>query len=358
MLPKKGDHIPKISGFPVPYTRNRSITIYIDSLGDKEDPGQYIRRAALSLREVVEENGIKLSSVHVACFGGFWSNRKQHQGRKPVYGVLTNVSSYRDGWNDLNIHEIFSSCLGGHNNNLSLSYGTDVDAAAFGEFLYEGRRRGFKGEDLDAFYSNYTLIALNFSRSINGGIVRHGELWEGASHPLMSAIRPRRFTISVPGHGMWTDLFQGDCIYHQDCIEGLIGVSALEARADMPFTEIPPEHPVWEIFAYYAAQLCITLASILSPSTIVLMGRSTHQTENSKFSSHILKMIRNNFYERIGDGRGNFRPGYEDLRKMREFIRMPTQPERLDPSHPKGGLPGRHGALRLAAADVLRGMEL
>ena len=66
-----------------------------------------------------------------------------------------------------------------------------------------------------------------------------------------------------------------NCPYHGDCLEGLANAGAVSARCQVSPAQlhsVPDSHPVWDIEAFYLANLCQTLATIVSPHVIVLGG--------------------------------------------------------------------------------------
>ena len=352
-MPPAGTSITRVGQKPVPHTLNRDIvTIPPVSCLDKL-PAIALSECADLLYSNVLRHRLNLQFVHIACFGGFISTDKSDRDvdNYQKYGVLTNVSSYPKDWHGLNLYKIVKNRL--HRNSLSpaISVGTDVDAAALGEFLFD--MRNLRGQEQVRYINERTLVCLSISRSINGGIIRRNEIWEGEKHPLMSIIRPPRFTINSGLDGTWTDLFEGTCQYHKDCIEGLIGVGAIEARTGLFFDDIPDDHPVWDIVAYYVAQLCICVVGLLTPSTIVLTGRSIKQMDVGNFSETIIQKIRGHFYFHLTDSIGRHQPSYPELLDKPEFIRLPRQPKRNNIEYPTGGVPGRHGALRLAASEAI-----
>lgn len=321
-----------------------------------KSPEEAVRQSAEALVAVVAENKLELGAVHVASFGGFVSLKQadKRRVRDPRYGVMTNVSAYPEGWDGLRLHSIFEKAFRDRELSPHIDVGTNVDAAAFGEFLYGCRN--LRGQELMRYVNETTLVCLNFSRTINIGIVRNGDLWTGENHPLLAMQRPARFTIEDGEGNTLFDLFEGNCPYHRDCLEGLVGVAALEERTGFDdFRDIPEDHEVWELLAYYVAQACISVVSILVPSTIILTGRCTRQIEADAFSEVFLKRVRGHFYGRISDGCGNFRPAYLDPAQLapEEFIRLPSLPHKTPNGKKHGGVPGRHGALRLAAKQVL-----
>ena len=66
-----------------------------------------------------------------------------------------------------------------------------------------------------------------------------------------------------------------NCPFHADCLEGLANAKACADRCDKKPSElhtVDDSHPAWDIEAFYLANLCMTLATIVSPHVIVLGG--------------------------------------------------------------------------------------
>jgi predicted NBD/HSP70 family sugar kinase len=67
----------------------------------------------------------------------------------------------------------------------------------------------------------------------------------------------------------------GTCPFHEDCIEGMAGASAIAKRCGCSMNElsrVPDDHPAWDAAAHYVAGLCATLVMVVSPQRIVLGG--------------------------------------------------------------------------------------
>lgn len=328
--------------------------IHLPELGcEGIPPKNAIQMAAQMLKSRVSADGIQLGAVHIATFGGVESVSEDRKSDAPEsqYGRITNASAHPGAWEGINLHVEFKSVLKEVSPNILVTVGTDADAAAYGEFLHEAQRK--KESVRENYLKSGSLVCLNISRSINGGIVKGGELWSAENHPTMSSIRPPRYTIKNDTGGTWFDLYEGNCRFHGDCIEGLIGASALEERTGYDsFEDIPLDHQVWDLVAYYVAQLCITVTAVLAPEAIILIGKSIRHGEDSAFSESILKRVRGHFYARITNQTGETRPQYEAIQLKNRFIRLPAKVRTKD-GLLREGRPGRHGALRLAARNYL-----
>ena len=132
-----------------------------------------------------------------------------------------------------------------------MGFDTDVNGAA----LAEGRWGAARGLEDFAYVTVGTGIGV-------GTIVRGRSVF-GMNHTELGHIRVAR----KPG-----DKFPGVCPFHGDCIEGLASGPAIEARAGMPASQLPPDHPAWDFVAHGLGQLMHTMVLTTAPSRIFLGG--------------------------------------------------------------------------------------
>jgi fructokinase len=98
------------------------------------------------------------------------------------------------------------------------------------------------------------------------GLVLEGRPVHGMMHPEGAHIKCER----CPG-----DDYAGDCPYHGACIEGMCNAkSAADRLGIVPsqLSSIPDDHPVWNIQAYYIAQLCAAIIYLTSAKRIIIGG--------------------------------------------------------------------------------------
>ena len=163
------------------------------------------------------------------------------------YGYIT--STPKPGWQDFDVLSHFS------HTGVPTGFNTDVNTAAYGELVY-----GEHGADVRS------VVYVTVGTGIGAGIVADGHMITGILHPEAGHIMVRRHV---------DDTFKGVCPFHGDCLEGLATANAIAARLGIGIKELKAlsdEHPVWEMEAYYLAQLCINMAMIVSPHVIVLGG--------------------------------------------------------------------------------------
>lgn len=309
-------------------------------------------------------NSTRLESVAIACFGPFESlqNPPDIPDRKSNYGKLSALPSYED-WGGTELCYIFAKGFQKQGVLPLVRVYLDTESGAFGEYWYHCP----DDEERQSIYHEETSVAfLKFSRSVNGGIARQGKISQGRFHPLMSAIPPRRYSEMIDGC-LVVDEFGGCCLFHGDCIEGLVGLRALEERTGLPFEDIPNDETVlWRMVAYYIANLCISVTATLSPSRIVVGGRVFREESKSdpEFANRLLEMVRGYFYGYVAPwneehSRCDISPNYKEMRDEKNYICLPVKPElkvKLSEHANRNenrAMPVRHGALRLAAYNLI-----
>jgi fructokinase len=101
-------------------------------------------------------------------------------------------------------------------------------------------------------------------------------------HPEGAHIKFERF----PG-----DNYPGCCPFHGACVEGMSNAKAVADRLNiLPnlLNTIPDDHPVWNIQAYYIAQLCTAIICLTSVQRIIIGGGLTKQ---KSLLEHIKKHV-------------------------------------------------------------------
>lgn len=161
---------------------------------------------------------------------------------------------------------------------------TDVNAAAYGE-LKKGVAQG-----------KQSCVYLTVGTGVGGGVVIDGQIFSGIAHPEMGHIHVKRHP---------EDDYAGTCPYHGDCLEGMAAGPSLEARTGIKGQDLPEDHPIWDIQAYYIAQALMSYALVLAPEMFVLGGGVMNQ-------DHLLMRIRQSFVEQMA--------GYMETPAPSEYI--------------------------------------
>jgi fructokinase len=166
------------------------------------------------------------------------------QTQSDTYGFVTSTA--KAGWRNSDVARRLEKRFG-----LPVGFDTDVNAAA----LAEGRWGAGVGLTDFAYVTVGTGIGV--------GTVVNGKTAFGFNHTELGHVRIARRT----GDG-----FAGVCPFHGDCVEGLASGPAIEARAGMPASKLPMDHPVWEYVAHDLAQLLHTMVLTTAPRRIFLGG--------------------------------------------------------------------------------------
>lgn len=182
----------------------------------------------------------KLSALGIACFGPL-----DVRSASSTFGFI--LPTTKPGWSNVNVLGRVKSTF-----DVPIVFDTDVNGAAFGEWTW-GAAQG-----LDTF------LYLTVGTGIGGGAMTNGSLLHGLSHPEMGHIL-------IP-HDKARDPFEGNCLFHKDCFEGLASGPAIEARWGQKAETLPPEHSAWELEAEYVALALANFIVTLSPQRIVLGG--------------------------------------------------------------------------------------
>lgn len=214
----------------------------------------------------------KLAAMGIGSFGPICINKKLDN-----YGYITTTP--KKGWSNVDVLSAIKTRY-----NIPVGWTTDVNAAAYGEF-----KKGIAvGKD--------SCLYITIGTGVGAGAVVNNQLLEGINHPEMGHIK-----LKIHPY----DSYEGNCIYHSDCFEGLASGPAIENRLKRKAQNLSPADPFWEIEAYYIAQAIMNYTVVLSPEIIILGGGVMHQ-------DHLFPMIRQSLEEQLAN--------YVKLPTMEEYI--------------------------------------
>jgi fructokinase len=224
------------------------------------DPDKTLAEVVLFFQDQASLNPIK--ALGVACFGPL-----DLDPSSPGFGSITTTP--KAGWENIHIVKRLESEL-----HLPVTIDTDVNAAAFGEYLWGAPQK----ED--------PLIYLTVGTGIGGGVIVRGKPVHGLVHPEMGHLQ-------IP-HDWQKDPFPGVCPYHGDCFEGLACGGALNARFGQPAELFPADHPAWDLEAGYIAAALVNLTLVFSPRKIILGGGVMQQSRLFPLiQQKVLKLLNN-----------------------------------------------------------------
>jgi fructokinase len=121
------------------------------------------------------------------------------------------------------------------------------------------------------------------------GLVLETHPVHGMMHPEGAHIKCER----LPG-----DDYPGNCPYHGACIEGMSCAKAVADRLGiLPslLSSIPDDNPVWNVQAYYIAQLCASVIYLTSVKRIIIGGGLTKRSGLFEHIRKYVQQILNNY---------------------------------------------------------------
>lgn len=202
-----------------------------------------------------------LKGIGVGSFGPIDVHRNS-----PTYGYITSTPKL--AWQNFDfIGEIKKHF------NLPVAWTTDVNAAAYGEYVF-GQGRGLS-----------SLVYYTIGTGVGGGAIQGGDFVEGFSHPEMGHM------MVVPHEN---DHFEGSCPFHGNCLEGMAAGPSIEARFGKQGQDIPATDDFWETEAYYIAQCAYNTTLMLSPEVIIFGGGVMKQ-------NHMLSKVRAAFSKLLNE---------------------------------------------------------
>ena len=216
-----------------------------------------------------------IDALGIGCFGPLELNPKAEK-----YGYITTTTKL--AWRNFDF-------LGSMKNALQCPVGfdTDVNGSVLGEVTF-GQAKG-----------KSCALYLTIGTGIGAGIYIEGKLLHGMLHPEAGHVLITRKE---------TDIYEGKCPYHKNCLEGLASGPAIEGRYGKKAADLAGDEVVWDLVADYIAQALTGYILTLSPEIIILGGGVMHQMQ-------LFPLIRKKVTEYLG--------GYvntEELSDMEHYI--------------------------------------
>ncbi len=235
-----------------------------------------------------------LTAVGIGSFGPIVLDRSL-----PNYGSVAPTT--KPFWSNAPVVAPIQQALG-----IPVGFDLDVTTAGLGELQW-GAGRGLKH-----------IVYYTVGTGIGAGVITNGGPIACLAHPEAGHQRLSRHP---------EDLFEGNCSFHADCLEGMASGPAIEKRWGMKAHLLPPDHVAWRIQADYLAQAVMNTILFVSPQRIILGGGVMEQM-------HLFPMIRQRVLERLN--------GYINVDAITQHIDEYIVPPAL------GNRAGMLGALVLA----------
>lgn len=281
--------------------------------------------------------------VTVSSFGPFLAIGLEKRQDDKNYGLIADATNYAD-WAYFNVYRAskdaarkyakaaknnaFKTARTSVVSDPDIIVSADVNVAALGEhFWFNEAVEDDKNQDLQSRIQ-FATAYVKISQSVNAGLCTDGWVVKGRHQPVMSVFKPRKNFPAVIDNELSTNLefideYPGACEVHGDCIEGLVSAVALVDRAKVDhFEQISPDDALWDVTAYYIAELCLNITTMVSPRRISLGGRvlrGPHIEENGW--QELIEAVR--YYFEIGlegERRGKKTPYYAELDDLDTYI--------------------------------------
>lgn len=220
-----------------------------DTLSDPDYTIDYVAKGILNKLEMLTFNNKScITKIGISCFGPL-----EIEKSKEEYGKILNTP--KKGWSNYNLADKLIKSFNIKNKNC-LYFQTDVNAAVTLEYK----------SNIHLNCSSIAYITIGTGCGI--GIISQGHLIKGLMHTEGGHI-------NVKVHPEDKD-FEGTCRLHGNCLEGLISNISIAKRKGLKnvndLTNISNNDIIWDIEAYYIAQLCLSLLYLLSVQKIIIGG--------------------------------------------------------------------------------------
>ncbi|SCC05002.1 ROK family protein [Weissella bombi] len=203
-----------------------------------------------------------IAAIGIAAFGPIDINPQSR-----TYGYVLDTP--KRGWSGYNFLGAMQAWR-----DIPYYWTTDVNGAGWSEYVSGAAK------DVE------NVVYLTVGTGVGAGIIQHGHLLSGNSHPEAGHIMMRKHP---------KDKYVGHCPFHGDtCLEGLASGPAIEERWQESAKSLPDDHLAWEIEADYLAQALVTYTTILRPDRIIFGGGVPHR-------SILLPMVRESFARQLAD---------------------------------------------------------
>lgn len=201
-------------------------------------PPETVAGCVALLRNEASRIGLPIRGLGLACFGPLNLDPSSKD-----FGALRSTPKL--GWSGFNLREAFQEGLG-----VPVAIDTDVNGALAAEMAW-GAGRG-------AASAAYITVGTG----IGAGLFVNGTFVGRPSHPEFGHIRVEKHR---------SDGYDGCCVYHGACLEGMASAPALHARFGDP-ARLDGRHPAWDMEAFYLAQGCMALSLCCRLERIILGG--------------------------------------------------------------------------------------
>lgn len=227
--------------------------------------------------QYINEQPETFSSIGIAAFGPLCLDRSS-----PNYGSVTTTP--KKEWQHT---PLLNMVLDGINKtkktqDFRVAFDTDCNILA----KFELDNGGHEGVSDNIAY-------ITVGTGVGVGLWINGQAIHGLIHPEGGHVAVPKLPQEESKYG-----FKGVCIFHQDkCVEGLCTNVAIAERLKLESVDavkdLPDDHEVWDMIAFYLGTMCANLTMTISVAKIVMGGGVMLRGEVliSKIRKHFLQTI-------------------------------------------------------------------
>jgi fructokinase len=198
-----------------------------------------------TLNKVIEFYKInEVQKIGIGSFGPVEINKNSNN-----YGSILDTPKVE--WSNFNIIKYLQKEI-----NVPMTINTDVNVAALAEIKVGNSK------DLNS------ILYITIGTGIGVGAIIDNKIINGVNHTEMGHIALRKHP---------NDNFEGNCLFHKDCFEGLASGPAIEKRYNLKGEQLENNEEVWDVIGYYIGQALAIYTFIFSPQRIVIGGGVAHQ---------------------------------------------------------------------------------
>jgi fructokinase len=201
----------------------------------------------------------------------------------PTWGHI--VTTTKPGWSNTSIAPRLSERLG-----VPATFETDVNGAALAEMRW-GAGKGLQ---------DFAYITVG--TGVGVGLIVNGQPTRGFLHSELGHVRVAQRA---------GDEWQGACLFHGACVEGLASGPAIKARiAPREIEQLSGDDQVWDSVAWAIAQVCHVIVCAAAPGAIAIGGGVLER------QPHLLERIEQMLIESLS--------GYMRLPVEKNYVRAPA----------------------------------
>lgn len=243
-----------------------------------------------SILKYVEKRLIskKITEISVASFGPVGLDKSHSDYGK----ILSIAGDAKASWSNKSLIAEIALKLGVDINNTHLH--TDVTGSAMGELIF--------GQHC---HKTSSLVYITVGTGVGIGVVVGGKPLKGRLHPEGG----HNLVVKDERESLYPH-FKGSCNYHNNCVENMVSNFSIAERLKCSIEDlstISDEEPVWDMIAYYLAQLCLSITYTVSPHCIVIGGGILNRKSILPATKAHFKKL-NNEYVKIDDLENYIRP--------------------------------------------------